>query len=46
MIKITFNKYYKNNNSSLADKYLIQIYNFIAIWKAKKDNEKKMQYKR
>lgn len=39
-----FNKYYKNNNSSQGNKYLIQIYGFITIKKAKKNN-KKIQYK-
>lgn len=35
------NKHYKNDNSSWISKYLIRIYGFLAMWKAKGDNRGK-----
>lgn len=36
------NKYYKNDNSNEVSKYFIQIYNFIAMYKAKKNKKRKI----
>ena len=45
-VKSMPNKRRKNDDSSWASKYSIQIYGSIATSKAKKKNGRKMQYKR
>ena len=44
-IESTLNKHCKDDNSSWAGKYPIQIHSSIATWKAKRDNGRQMQYK-
>lgn len=41
-VKNTVNKHYKNDNSSWPGKYSIQMHDFIAMKKAKKDNKRKI----
>lgn len=36
------NKYYKNDNSNQVNKYFIQIYNSIAMYKAKENKKRKI----